>query len=131
MLCSSSGRLYCTCSLVCYFVHAFTQAVYQVEGCARYVSNDTLLLILCQRPLHWPEGSKQRSENRRIILGHLVQGNRRELQHTDGYRNYLCQQHKHVSGCSVLSVCISAVTIQHNLQFKTKSQRYRVVFAVE
>ena len=44
-------------------------------------------------------------------------------------RNYLCQQHVHVTECNVLSVCISAVTVQHNLQLKTKIQRKRVVFA--
>ena len=37
-----------TCSLIWYVFNAFMQAVQQAEGCARYVTNDTLLLILRQ-----------------------------------------------------------------------------------
>jgi hypothetical protein len=32
MLCSSSGRLYCACSLIWYVFRAFMQAFYQIEG---------------------------------------------------------------------------------------------------
>jgi hypothetical protein len=34
ILCLSSGRLYCTCSLMWYVIHAFKQAVCHVGGCA-------------------------------------------------------------------------------------------------
>jgi len=34
ILCSSSGRLYCACSIIWYVTHAFKQAVCHVEKCA-------------------------------------------------------------------------------------------------
>jgi hypothetical protein len=36
ILCSSSGRLYCTCSLIWYDIHAFKQAACHVKGCALF-----------------------------------------------------------------------------------------------
>jgi hypothetical protein len=113
VLCSSSVRLYCTYSLIRYVFHAFMQAVYQVEWCARYVSNDTLLLIL--HPLAFITfGPSHQNSGLKIValyLGILYKETEENCSGLMAISNYLCWAHVHVTECNVLSVCIYAVII--------------------
>jgi hypothetical protein len=93
------------------------QAVYQVEGCARYVSNDTLLLFPRHLMFITFDPSHQNSGLKIVALywGILYKEREGNCSRLMAIRNYLYQQHMPLTECNVLSLCISAVTIQHNL----------------